>query len=91
MKVGKKIGVERIKGLQRQGLFCEITKLLGLEEIAYVLNWSRTKLKSKLDELQNAGVIFRDWHGMPPACLWCSFPSLILRYVSLKGEKREVL
>ena len=86
-----KIGVERIQSLQRDGLFFETTKLLGLEEIGYVIGWSERKIRRKLDELQDAGVIFQDYYGSPPILLWCSFSSLILRYVSLKGQKKEAL
>lgn len=87
----RKIGAERIRELQRNGMFFETTKLKGLEEIAYFLEWSDSKLKSRLDDMQDAGVIFQDREGSPPVRLWCSFPCLLLRYVSLKGQKREIL
>lgn len=85
------IGIDRILALQRAGMFFETTKLVGIEEIAYVLGWSEGKLKSRLEELQDAGVIFQDRIGSPPTKAWCSFVSLLFRYASLKGQKREVL
>jgi hypothetical protein len=87
----KNHSLNRLKGLQASGLFCEVTKLEGLEEIAYFMNWSESKLRRKLGELQTAGVVFMDMSGTPPRRTWCSFPSLLLRYCSLKGEKREPL
>ena len=86
-----KIGIERIQKLQREGMFFETTLLYGLEEIGNFLGWSESKLKSKLDELQDAGSIFQNRIGSPPVRVWCSYPCLLLRYVSLKGQKREVL
>jgi hypothetical protein len=86
-----KIGIERIQRLQREKMFFETTLLYGLEEIGHFLGWSESKLKTKLAELQDAGAIFQNRIGSPPAKVWCSYPCLLLRFVSLKGQKREVL
>jgi hypothetical protein len=86
-----KIGKERIQRLQKVGIFSETTALLGLGEIAYFLGWSVSKIKAKLEELQAAGAIIKDTMGTPPKKVWCSCPSLILKFVSRKGQKRECL
>jgi predicted transcriptional regulator len=85
------IEAPRLKSLITDGTFCECTKLIGLEEIAFFFQWSVSKLTRRLEELQNAGVIFKDTHGQPPRKMWCAYPALLLRYVSLKGERREIL
>lgn len=86
-----RIGQDRIRALQLSGLLCELTKLYGLEEIGYIAGWSEGKVKGKLDELQNAGVIFQERIGSPPTRIWCSYPCLILRFMSLKGQKKEIV
>jgi DNA-binding Lrp family transcriptional regulator len=67
------------------------TKLKGVEAIADFFGWSESKFRSRMEELKEAGVIFQEHIGTPPKLMWCAFPELLLRWVSLKAEKREVL
>jgi len=59
--------------------------------ILRLLGWSRRKFFMKIEELQDAGVIFYRNEGRPPRKRICAFPSRIVKWVSLKSSKREVL
>ncbi len=77
----------RIAQSIRDGLFHNHFKLIAQDEIAWYLQWSVSKLNYRLEDLQAHGVIFKDSLGGVLHTVWCSYPELILRYVSLCGKE----
>jgi len=77
----------RIEQAIKAGSFHAYFKLIGLEEIGWLLQWSRSKLIKRIDGLQSHGVVFKDSMGGVFQTVWCSYPELILRYVSLCGKE----
>lgn len=65
--------------------------LIGLEEIAAYMHWSLRKAKSRVHELQNAGVLFTMKMGRPPRSVYCTITSVLNNWICLKAEKREPL
>lgn len=80
---------DRIALAMADGTFHSYYKLVGLNEIAWFFQWSVGKLQYKMNELSEAGVVFRDNMGGVFQSVWCSYPELILRYVSLCGKAKR--
>ena len=78
----------RIKAALDSGQFHANFKLIGNHEIAWYLQWSPSKLGTRLQRLRDAGVIFSEDFGGAIRNVNCSYPELILRYLSLCAKNR---
>ena len=65
--------------------------LIGWKPIAQMFGVTDRTMKSRREELLRAGVIFYMNHGCPPRKRVCAFPSLLMRWVMLKGSKGGVI
>ncbi|HNY71663.1 MAG TPA: hypothetical protein PKH14_12830 [Syntrophorhabdus sp.] len=75
---------ERKKELSRD-------KLTGLEEIACYLHWSLSKTKRRVKQWQEAGVLFTDLIGTPPRPVYCTYISLLHRWIVMVADRGEHL
>jgi len=59
-------------------------KLEGLQQIADYLHWSLGKTKKRMPLWKEAGILFIDYKRRPPQPHWCTFISLLQRWIILR-------
>ena len=69
----------------------EETALIGWKAIARMFGVSERTMITRKKELLECGVIFYMHHGSPPRKRVCAFPSILQRWVILKGSGGKVI
>jgi len=69
----------------------DVETAVYLTDILRILGWSRRKFFMQREDLQSAGAIFYRKQGRPPRKRICAFPSRIIRWISIKSSKGEIL
>ena len=66
-------------------------RAVGLDEILWILRWSRSKFYSRRQELLDCGCVFYQFEGRPPKWRVRAFPSRLKNWTGLKASKGEPL
>jgi hypothetical protein len=65
--------------------------LLGQAEIRSFLGWSQTKLNRYKPEMEECGVLMKEYLGRPPKKWLKCFKPLLLAWLSKKSQKKGFL